>query len=99
MRSRLSMTPTRNRPGLTTSVFPPASWKISGCWLRTCAMAACTCGRKFGPSVGQLPTSWVTSGNFEQLLMPGSEGVATGAGVALAAGLGLGELTAVGVLL
>jgi len=48
--SRFSMTPTSSRPELRTSVFGPASAKISGCWARTCATAASTCFWKFAPS-------------------------------------------------
>src|SRR6266545_302110 len=95
MRSRFSMTPTSSRPELRTSVFGPASWKISGCWARTCAMAVSTCFWKFAPSAGQLPMSLVWMGSLEQLLEPGKLGA--GSGVAVDTGTGEGELTAVGV--
>ena len=91
------MTPTSSRPELRTSVFGPASAKISGCWARTCATAASTCFWKFAPSTGQLPMSLVWIGSLEQLLAPGKLGVGAGVGVAAVTGTGEGELTAVGV--
>src|SRR4051812_35747353 len=97
MRSRFSITPTSSRPELRTSVFPPASAKISGCWLRTWETASSTSFWKFAPSAGQLPMSLVWMGSFAQLLAPGKVGVGAGVGVATVTGAGVGELTAVGV--
>ena len=92
------MTPTSSRPELRTSVFGPASAKISGCWARTCATAVSTSFWKFAPSTGQLPMSLVWIGSLlEQLLEPGKLGVGAGVGVAVDTGTGEGELTAVGV--
>src|SRR4029079_13233948 len=95
--SRFSMTPTSRRPELRTSVFGPASAKISGCWARTCATAVSTSLWKFAPSTGQLPMSLVWMGSRAQWREPGKVVVGAGAGVAVGTGVGTGELTAVGV--